>query len=213
MSGFNRGTAAHLLVQISSESTHALHRHCPRCKLRRDFVSAGKFRVNAQRKRIDAWLIFRCTVCDERWNWPIHERRPVAALDPTELDALMRNDSDLAARHALAAMRDRAAETSRDSTVALTVLEPATAATRIIEIHIAGAGPRLDRLLAQVLKLGRREIDALAQAGAILVAGRKALRRPAVDGQWISIDLAGCDADTAQRLRQRLTVQPPSLYC
>lgn len=215
MSGFNRGAAARLLVQVTSESEFALHRHCPRCKERRRFASSGKFRVNAQKKRLDAWLIFRCTVCDDRWNWPVHERRPVGALDPMELDALMRNDPELAARHTAAAIRQSAPGTIQEPSIALTILEPANAATWTIEIVIAGAGLRLDRLLAQVLMLGRREIEALDQAAALNVvpAMRKALRRPAIDGQRICIDLARCSEETVMRLRQRLTDQPPSLYC
>jgi hypothetical protein len=214
MSGFKRGAAARLLVQVSSNSEAALHRHCPRCKQRRCFVSSGKFRVNAQKKRIDAWLIFRCSTCDDRWNWPVHERRPVTALDPQELEALMRNDSALATRHAQAA-QTIAPGTVQDPEITCTILVPATAATRTIEIIVAGTGLglRLDRLLAQVLALGRREIDALDQADAITVlpAMRKALRRPALDGQQVSIDLAGCTAETGARLCRTLRDQPPAL--
>lgn len=220
MSGFQRGEAACLLVQVSSASEDALHRHCPRCKTRRRFVNSGKFRVNAQKKRIDAWLIFRCTACDDRWNWPIHERRPVGAIDPIELDALMRNDPDLAVRHAQAALRqsrtEGALQEGPSRAMALAVLEPVAADTRAVEIILAIAGPslRLDRLLAQALKLGRGEIDALDQAAAISVvpAARKALRRPACDGQRILIDLRFCTAEQTTRLRLRLQAQAPALY-
>jgi hypothetical protein len=220
MSGFQRGEAACLLVQVSSASEDALHRHCPRCKTHRRFVNSGKFRVNAQKKRIDAWLIFRCTACDDRWNWPIHDRRPVAAIDPLELDALMRNDPDLAALQAQAALRQSRPEGAlREGprrSVALAVLEPATADTHAVEIILAITGPslRLDRLLAQALKLGRGEIDALNQAAAISVVPgvRKALQRPARDGQRVLIDLRGCTAELTTRLRLRLEAQPPDLY-
>jgi hypothetical protein len=216
MSGFKSGTAARLLVQVSSKSEAAVDRHCPRCKARRRFVSSGKFRVNAQKKRIDAWLIFRCSICDDRWNWPVHERRPVGALDPKELDALMRNDPDLAARHAQAAT-GIAAGAADDPSIGLVIPEPATAETQTIEIVIAGVGARLrlDRLLARTLTLGRREIEALEAAGAIAVSPpmREALRRAAVSGQQITIDLAGCPQETSERLRQSCAVQPPDLYC
>ncbi len=197
MSGCESGGAARLLVQLlSSASEDAVHRHCPRCKMRRRFVHSGKFRVNAQKKRIDAWLIFRCTDCDDRWNWPIHERRPVGAIDPAELDALMRNDPGLVAHHAQAALRQSrpmdSAQTASSQAPVLTLLEPATADTRTVEIFLAvagpGPGPRLDRLLAQALNMSRAEIDALNRSAAISVAPaiRKALRRSASDGQRIS---------------------------
>jgi len=220
MSGFKSGKAARLLVQVSSTSETTLHRHCARCKTRRRFVNSGKFRVNAQKKRIDAWLIFRCAACDDRWNWPIHERQPVGAINPMELDALMRNDPGLAARQAQAALRqsrpEGALQEAPSRSLALAVLEPATADTRAVEIIIAIAGPglRLDRLLAQALQLGRGEIGALDQAAAITVVpgARKALRRLARDGQRILIDLRGCTAEMTTRLRLRLEAQPPDLY-
>jgi hypothetical protein len=215
VSQFKRGAAASLLIQVSSSSESALHRHCPRCKQRRPFVSSGKFRVNAQKKRIDAWLIFLCTACDDRWNWPIHARRPVGALDPAELDALMRNDPALAARHARTALRQNGGEIAVEApTVTLKVITPATEETVTVEIVVAviGAGPRLDRLLAQMLMLGRQEIAALDRTAALafLPAARRALRRPAAGGQRIIIDLTACNAETAARLRQRLAVSRPA---
>jgi hypothetical protein len=217
MSGFKRGTAARLLVEVTSPSEITLSRHCPRCKLTRRFASSGKFRVNAQKKRIDAWLIFRCTACDDRWNWPVHERRPVGALDPAELDALMRNDPTLAARHAWAAVEAGNAGAAADPAVHVSVIAPATDATRVIEVVLAitGASLRLDRLLAQALNLARREIEVLDETAAMTVipAARKTLRRPADDGQRITIDLARCSEDTAARLRRRAEAQPPDRYC
>jgi hypothetical protein len=207
MSGVKSGTAARLLVEVASKSEIALHRHCPRCKLPRRFASSGKFRVNAQKRRIDAWLIFRCTVCDDRWNWPVHERRSVGTLDPTELDALMRNDPDLAARHGWAATQAGNAAAEGDPTVSLIIQQPATNATRTIELVLAitGAGLRLDRLLAQALALARREIEAMDRTGAMTLrpAAPKALRRSAGNGQRITIDLDACSAETAARLRRR----------
>jgi hypothetical protein len=219
MPAFKSGEAACLHVQVSSTSQGALHRHCPCCKTRRRFVHSGKFRVNAQKKRIDAWLIFRCTACDERWNWPVHERRPVAAIDPIELDALMRNDPDLAARHAQAAVRQSRPGSAQQEvpvrSVALAVLEPATPNCRSIEIILAITGPslRLDRILAQALTLGRAEIDRLDRLAAISVvpAARRVLRRPASDGQRILIDLTVCTVEMAMWLRRRLEAQPPDL--
>jgi hypothetical protein len=214
MSGSSCGAAARLLVTVSTDHQSSLVRHCSRCKRSRPFASSGKFRVNAQKKRIDAWLIFRCTDCDERWNWPIHERRSVATLDPDEFDALMRNDVALAAHHAAAAVRQCAepSAASADPTVTLTVLTCVTVDTTAIVIMVAvkGAVLRLDRLLARALMLGRGEIETLAESAGLTVqpAGRKALRRPAIDGQRISIDLACYREEMAARLRARLSQLP-----
>src|SRR5882762_2086658 len=102
MSTVSSDSVAYVLVRVSSNQQPHVRRHCPRCAAERPFASSSKCRVNAQRKTIDAWLIFLCADCDYRWNLPIHERRPVGAIDPIELEALMRNDAALAGRYAAA---------------------------------------------------------------------------------------------------------------
>ena len=51
-----------------------------------------KFRTNAQKKRIDVWLIYRCSACDEVWNLPIFERVATGDIAPDAFDAIARND-------------------------------------------------------------------------------------------------------------------------
>jgi hypothetical protein len=199
MSPVSSDSVARVLVRVSSNQQPHLRRHCPRCAAERSFASSGKFRVNAQRKTIDAWLIFRCTDCDTRWNLPIHERRPVKAIDPIELEALMRNDAALAGRYAAA----NAA--SGDVDIAVRFATPMHPETQVIEITIAVAPSciiRLDRLLASVLGLRRDEIEMLHDGAMLSItpSSRKVLRRSAIDGQTIRLDLAGCPDGLATRL-------------
>ena len=128
----------------------------------------------------------------------------------------MRNDPALAARHGRAAMQQGAyAVGANDPTFRLTILEPVIGEAQALEITIAvtGASLRLDRVLARALRLGRREIEALGDAMTIPPAARKALRRQAIDGQRVTIDLADCAEATAARLRRLLADQAPDLYC
>jgi hypothetical protein len=205
MSGSSCGAAARVLVTVTAPASAAINRHCPRCDRRRRFVSSGKFRLNAQKKRIDAWLIFRCAACDARWNWPIHERQPLAALAPAELDALVRNDPALAADHAAAAIARSGDASESDAADARCfrrkLIHPAGEKTGRIEVvfGIEGRGPRLDRLLAFALSISRAEVHELGGAGI-----GKALRRAAFDGQRIEIELTACDQALSARLRQAL---------
>ena len=66
-------------------------RHCPTCATARPFQSSGKIRLNANGRRLDAWLIYRCTSCDQTWNRTLFERRSVQQLAPSELDALQQS--------------------------------------------------------------------------------------------------------------------------
>ncbi|TIN82029.1 MAG: DUF1062 domain-containing protein, partial [Mesorhizobium sp.] len=70
------------------------------CGTVKAYCSSGKFRVNANGKRIDVWLIYRCIDCDNSWNFGIFERCNRRDIDPTLLAALERNDPALAHRHA-----------------------------------------------------------------------------------------------------------------
>ncbi len=40
-----------------------VRRHCSRCAAARAFACSLKFRTNAQKKRLDVWLIYRCSAC------------------------------------------------------------------------------------------------------------------------------------------------------
>jgi hypothetical protein len=68
--------------------------NCNRCGRLRPFESSGKVRVNAQGKRLDAWLVYNCTACKNSWNRPIFERWNVRDVEPHLMNALLRNDPD-----------------------------------------------------------------------------------------------------------------------
>jgi hypothetical protein len=59
--------------QVTPLRPPLIRRHCSRCSIEMPFACSMKFRTNAQKKRIDVWLIYRCTACDEVWNLPIFD--------------------------------------------------------------------------------------------------------------------------------------------
>ena len=72
--------------------------NCNRCRSTTPFRTSGKIRVNANGKRLDAWLIYKCTSCDNTWNRPILERRHVSTIEPQLLASLQANDPELSRR-------------------------------------------------------------------------------------------------------------------
>lgn len=72
-------------------------RHCARCRRLRHFECAHRFRVNANGKRIDVWLLFACERCGATAKLPVLERMPVSRIGRERLGAFERNDPDLAA--------------------------------------------------------------------------------------------------------------------
>lgn len=196
-------TAAHVAhftvavtVTVASVAAPQIRRLCPRCRKSQLFASSGKFRVNANGKTLDCWLIYRCTLCDERWNYPIHERQPVKALDARELDALMQNDPAWAERHArdVARLRRLGVEIVPSPAIVVSCSGLSGIGSGLVEIALViepGSEIRLDKLLAAVLRLQRAEIAALLVSGAMRIApdNARAWKRRAVSGQCITLDL------------------------
>ncbi|USQ89380.1 DUF1062 domain-containing protein [Streptomyces phaeoluteigriseus] len=71
-------------------------RRCHACASER-FRADGKFRVNANHKLIDAWLLVLCTTCGETAKLTVLERTNVRSVRPALLDRLHDNDLGLAA--------------------------------------------------------------------------------------------------------------------
>ncbi|GKQ36867.1 DUF1062 domain-containing protein [Streptomyces sp. A012304] len=71
-------------------------RRCHTCASER-FRANGKFRVNANHKLIDAWLLVLCAACGETAKLTVLERVNVRSVRPELLDRLHDNDPGLAA--------------------------------------------------------------------------------------------------------------------
>lgn len=163
---------------------------CSRCRETRRFRSSDKIRVNANGRRVDAWLIYKCTECAGTWNRPILERRPVRTIDPGFLTALRASEPVLTRKLAFDVedLRRRAGRVEEfdDALVVESVLSESTMPARRLEILCSVPEPvglRVDRLLATELRLSRSRIQRLAEAGDLVVFPSAALlRRPVRDG-------------------------------
>ncbi|PBC05881.1 DUF1062 domain-containing protein [Mesorhizobium sp. WSM3860] len=174
--------------------------NCNRCGGVKPYRCSGKFRVNANGKRIDAWLIYRCTDCDNSWNRTIFERCNRRDIAPTLLAALERNDPTLVRHYGFdaVALRNRVGriEECPEVTVRKEPLDgrPECATALWLELRLDATTPlRLDRLLAGDLGISRSRLQAWEERRLLTVepGGAKALRRPARDGMVIRIDLSG----------------------
>lgn len=159
---------------------------------------SSKFRVNANGKRIDVWLIYRCIDCDNSWNFGIFERCNRRDIGPTLLASLESNDPMLARRHAfdVVALRNRVGRVEEFSDVAVHKHRLGDEGATALEIRLALEAPtslRLDRLLAGELGISRSRLQALDEKGLLVVVpdGARALRKSARDSTTIHIDLAG----------------------
>ncbi len=76
-----------------------VYHRCGGCGKKQIFINTGKFRVNANGKRVDVWLIYRCIKCKHSWNLTVYDRKNPAKIPPYEYELFMENDSELAYRY------------------------------------------------------------------------------------------------------------------
>ena len=70
---------------------------CVDCRSESATTGEGRFRVNANGKLLDVWLLVRCVSCNRTSKLTVQERAPVRSFDPAELDGYHANDPELVA--------------------------------------------------------------------------------------------------------------------
>ncbi|MDW5314037.1 DUF1062 domain-containing protein [Rhizobium sp. PL01] len=170
---------------------------CSGCGGPRAFQCSGKIRLNANGRKLDAWLIYKCASCEKTWNRPIFERRAVRGIDPAVLEALQSNDphwirAESFNLEALKRKSQRVDEFSAFEIGKELLHDPPNWTKLDIELRVPFAiSMRLDRLLASELKISRSRLQALNDRGALQVGADRdgALRRRVRNGAHVLFDL------------------------
>lgn len=148
---FSEHTAHRSVVvwRVLPVASPVVRRRCHRCDAERHFTSSDRFRVNANGKRLDVWLIYRCTTCDARWNVAIHARASPREIGAERLDAYQRNDARVARRFTLDVELLRRAGGRVVAGAGFRVERPLLAPPATVLLKLAEpVRVRLDRLLA-----------------------------------------------------------------
>ena len=140
--------------RVVATATPRLRRPCGGCRAQVWLESTERFRVNAQKRRLDVWLIYRCPGCGRRTNVDVHARTSPRALGPA-LDAYLRNDPEAARRVAFTVA---AARRPADPEVPFVVERPAWSEGRDLRVRLELTEP-FSVPLARVLGLA---LDATA---------------------------------------------------
>lgn len=77
------------------------HRYCKKCGEKTEFQSSDCFRVNANQKALDVWLIYRCTTCKTTWNLTLLSRVNPKSIEKSMLEKFLSNDQELAHMYAM----------------------------------------------------------------------------------------------------------------
>ncbi len=76
-----------------------LNKKCTRCN-NNTFYCSEKFRMNAQKKNIDVWLIYRCSSCQNIYNMTIFSRTKSALLEKDLFNKFSENNKVMAWEYA-----------------------------------------------------------------------------------------------------------------
>ncbi|URZ02687.1 DUF1062 domain-containing protein [Clostridium felsineum] len=76
-------------------------KYCKKCGKKTEYICSDLFRVNAQRKYLDVWLIYKCSNCNSTWNMTIYSRINPKSIDSKLLEGFYCNDEKLAEGYAM----------------------------------------------------------------------------------------------------------------
>ncbi|GAB2604886.1 hypothetical protein Aab01nite_78670 [Paractinoplanes abujensis] len=140
-----------------------IRRRCLRCPSAR-YQPHGKFRINANHKLLDVWLLALCAGCGETIKLTVLERANVRTIDPPTLGRFHDNDVDLAAELLIDPGLQRRNNVTLDWTGAWTVHKSGDHAgpPAVVHTRVRFAQPiplRVTTLLAAGLEVSRSEIQ------------------------------------------------------
>ena len=116
---------------------------CVDCRSESATTGEGRFRVNANGKLLDVWLLVRCVSCDRTSKLTVHERAPVRSLDPARLDGYSANDPELVASWLLDPLFARRNRFTLDWTGAWRLDTPSARLDEVTELASKKAHSRL----------------------------------------------------------------------
>ena len=137
---------------------------CVDCPSKSATTGNGRFRINANGKLLDVWLLVRCVSCDWTSKLAVHERVPVRSLDPALLDGYHVNDPKLVAATLLDPLLARRRGFTLQWQGAWQLDAPQARLDEAWPWHVAVAFEdpvpiRPDRLIAQGLRFSRNEVS------------------------------------------------------
>lgn len=87
-------------MRYTNQREYQVIHKCARCGRKMTFISTRRFRVNANKNKLDVWLIYQCKKCRHTLNIPIYERISPQKIPGELYEGFLANDEELAVRYA-----------------------------------------------------------------------------------------------------------------
>ena len=174
---------------LTPVSSYKIIRNCPKCGTRSLFQSTGNFRINANKKCVDIWLIYQCEKCRSTYNLTIFERVSPKKLPEGFYKKFQENNNALAleigtAKEIFEKNRAVVKEESisylvtKDNTEIPVSLQALEENGRIICIQNPnGLKIRVDKFLAEQLSISRSKVKHLIADGLLQGSQREDLEK------------------------------------
>lgn len=168
--------------EIRVKNTPLLSKKCSHCDSDR-FYCSEKFRMNAQKKNIDVWLIYRCVKCDNTCNLTLLSRSKPDLIDRSLFHRFSMNDKQTAWQYAFSAELERKNNLKLDYTGveyevvnALTLDEILQLPDEVINIEIKcnlEFNLKLSSFIRRCFSLSANQVKRLFEQKAIVAAADK----------------------------------------
>ena len=187
--------------EVKVKNTPLLIKKCSHCDSDR-FYCSDKFRMNAQKKNIDVWLIYRCVKCDNTCNLTLLSRSKPDLIDKTLFHSFSMNDKDTAWKYAFSTEMERKNNLRLDYGSVEYEIIPNTSledllnlSNEVIKIHIKCElefDLKLSSLIRRRFSLSANQVKRMFEDGIIIISGNKPPQKHKVkDGDMILIQREG----------------------
>jgi len=86
-------------MSYTGQKEYKIIHKCGHCGKKMTFISTRRFRVNANKNKLDVWLIYQCKKCRHTLNIPIYERTAPQKIPKELYEGFLANDEALAIRY------------------------------------------------------------------------------------------------------------------
>ena len=168
--------------EVKVKNTPLLIKKCSHCDSDR-FYCSDKFRMNAQKKNIDVWLIYRCVKCDNTCNLTLLSRSKPDLIDKTLFHSFSMNDKDTTWKYAFSTEMERKNNLRLDYGSVEYEIIPNTSledllnlSNEVIKIHIKCEFEfdlKLSSLIRRRFSLSANQVKRMFEDGIITISGNK----------------------------------------
>ena len=174
--------------RITPTKAYTIIRNCSGCGRKEHYVSTGNFRVNANGRQLDVWLVYQCEKCKHTYNLPIYVRVRPEKIEDAQYQAFLGIDADTALQFGTDRnlfLKNRAEIDIERLECTIEKLNDDCAKHEGVEnseIQIIIHNPymlpiRTDRLLPEILQMSRSKIRQLIKDGSIQYFGSNLAER------------------------------------